>query len=77
MNILRYSTKYTMRVRQDGLANALIELTNNIDEKNITIVSDDEFVYVYAKDGTIDKPLLYRETIEFILNINLIDYEES
>lgn len=75
MNILKYDTKYTIHIDQSGLTNALIEIINTIEEKNITIVSNDKFVYVYAKDGTDDKYLLYRETIEFILNINHIDYK--
>lgn len=77
MNILLYDTKYIIKVKQDGLATALIGITNAIDEKNITIVSNDEYVYVYAKDGTYDKPLYYKEMIEFHLNINYIDYEET
>ena len=75
MNILMYDTKYTMYIDQNGLAKALIELINTIDDKNITIVSNDKYVYVYAKDGTNDKPLYYREMIEFLLNINNIDYK--
>lgn len=77
MNMLKYDTLYVIRINQDGLTKALIEIANTISEEVITIVSNDDFIYIYAKDGTNDKPLLYREMIEFILNINIIDYEES
>jgi hypothetical protein len=77
MNILKYDTKYTMHIDQSGLANAIISIINSIEEKNITIVSNDEHLCIYAKDGTNDKLLYYKEMIEFHLNINCIDYEES
>lgn len=77
MNILKYDSEYIMDINQDGLTKALIDIINAIEEKNITIVSNDVHLCIYAKDGTDIKPLYYKEIIEFHLNINCIDYEET
>ena len=77
MNVLRYDTLYTMAIEQFGLVPALIEIMMAIDEKDISIVGNDDFIYIYAKDGTNNNPLYNKEMIEFHLNTNCIDYEET
>ena len=77
MSVLRYDTLYTMAIEQFGLVPALIEIMMAIDEKDISILGNDDFIYIYAKDGTINNPLYNKAMIEFHLNTNCIDYEET